>query len=142
MLMGVAGDRAQLPALLRRASMRGEPWADEALADVDARGAASWIVREIVTRVAAEMADEMRSRKLLSLPRRRVLTLPYPLCNTTCYGVRHAEATIVPTRRGTARRARGARTGTRREHVSARRALSRRGSPPRRASADRIPRRC
>lgn len=57
---------SELEALLRRAQMRGAEWAIEAQADLQERGARSWIVRVIVTRVAIGMAHEMRERQPLT----------------------------------------------------------------------------
>ena len=66
--------QVELLALVRRAAMRNQPWASDAVADLDERGARSWIVREIVSRVAAEMARDMRSRGLG--PKPLILTFP------------------------------------------------------------------
>jgi hypothetical protein len=64
----------ELLAQLRRAQMRGATWAAEARADLEERGPRSWVVRELVTRVARGMADEMaerdRQRPFTSLSRR------------------------------------------------------------------------
>lgn len=68
--------QVELLALVRRAAMRNQPWAVDAVADLDERGAQSWIVREIVSRVAAEMASDMRSRGLGPKPPPVVLTFP------------------------------------------------------------------
>ncbi len=64
----------ELRAQLRRASMREQAWADEALADLDAHGFRSRVVRELVTRVATVMADEMRGEE--GMPQPLVLTFP------------------------------------------------------------------
>jgi hypothetical protein len=64
----------ELRAQLRRASMRGEAWAGEALADLDERGPRSRIVRELVRRVAGGMAEEMRTEEVMPQP--LVLTFP------------------------------------------------------------------
>jgi hypothetical protein len=64
----------ELRAQLRRASMREQAWADEALADLDAHGFRSRIVRELVTRVATVMADEMRGEE--GMPQPLVVTFP------------------------------------------------------------------
>ena len=53
----------ELLAQVRRATMRGASWADDALADLEQRGARSWIVRVIVTRVARKMADDMAEQR-------------------------------------------------------------------------------
>lgn len=66
----------ELLAQLRRAAMRGQLWADDALADLGARRGRSWIVRELVVRFASAMAEEMRSRGLGREPRPTVLTFP------------------------------------------------------------------
>jgi hypothetical protein len=68
--------QVELLALVRRAAMRNQPWAVDAVADLVERGARSWIVREIVCRVAAEMARDMRSRGLGPKPAPLVLTFP------------------------------------------------------------------
>lgn len=68
--------QVDLLALVRRAAMRNQPWAVDAVADLDERGARSWIVREIVSRVAGEMARDMRSRGLGPKPAPLVLSLP------------------------------------------------------------------
>ena len=54
----------ELLAQLRRAAMRGHTWANEALADLDARGARSWIVRGLVMQFATAMAEELRASRL------------------------------------------------------------------------------
>ena len=64
----------ELLAILRRAQMKKEPWADEALADLERHASRSRIVREIVRRVATEMADDMRGRGLGPPPQPLVLT--------------------------------------------------------------------
>jgi hypothetical protein len=64
----------ELRAQLRRASMREQAWADEALADLDAHGFRSQIVRGLVTRVATVMAAEIRREE--GMPRPLALTFP------------------------------------------------------------------
>lgn len=68
--------RVELLAQLRRAAMSDQPWATEALEDLDDRGRRSWIVRELVVRVATAMAADMRARGLEAAPRPIVLTFP------------------------------------------------------------------
>lgn len=56
--------------------MKKEPWADEALADLERHASRSRIVREIVRRVANEMADDMRGNGLGPPLQPLVLTFP------------------------------------------------------------------
>lgn len=65
-----------LLAVLRRAQMKKEPWAGEALADLERHASRSRIVCEIVGRVANEMADDMRGRGLGPPTQPLVLTFP------------------------------------------------------------------
>jgi hypothetical protein len=62
----------ELRAQLRRAKMKQEAWAGEALVDLDERGPRSRIVRELVGRVATGMVDEMRREE--GMPQPLVLT--------------------------------------------------------------------
>ena len=64
----------EVRAQLRRASMREETWAPEAVAELDQHGPRSRIVRELVTRVATVMADEMGREE--GMPQPPVLTFP------------------------------------------------------------------
>lgn len=66
----------EMLAVLRRAQMKKESWADEALADLERHASRSRIVREIVRRVANEMADDMRGHGLGPPPQPLVLTFP------------------------------------------------------------------
>lgn len=68
--------RVELLAILRRAQMKKEPWADEALADLERHASRSRIVREIVRRVANGMANDMKGRGLGPPPQPLVLTFP------------------------------------------------------------------
>lgn len=70
--------RVELLALVRRGAMRNQDWADCALTDLSERGDRSLIIREIVTRVAREMASDLRSRGLGTDSQPFVLTFPLP----------------------------------------------------------------
>jgi hypothetical protein len=64
----------EVKAQLRRASMREETWALEAVAELEQHGPRSRIVRELVSRVATVMADEMGREE--GMPQPLVLTVP------------------------------------------------------------------